>query len=120
MTTNNPGKKNEPVRRPRSERQDREHALYAYIMEHFPAYRAWEEAQTKYGLAIWDEAQRRFPQPGTRGMDAGRVRAEVDRKRAAYRKLQITQWFKAHPNPLTWEKRRELEAEFAKTYGAAQ
>ena len=50
-------------------------------------------------------------------MGGWRARDEVDRKRAAYRKLQIMQWLPAHPNPLTWEKRHELGAEFSKTYG---
>jgi hypothetical protein len=36
--------------------QDREHALYDYIREHFPAYRAWDEALAKHGIATWDEA----------------------------------------------------------------
>ena len=42
-------------------------------------------------------------------MGGWRARDEVDRKRAAHRKLQIMQWLQAHPNPLTWLLGRAFE-----------
>jgi hypothetical protein len=89
--SNNPGKKGRPAPWVERERGDRVFALYAYLKVNDPS--------NPLGLA-----------------ETWRRNDETERRATTWRKRKHREWDKANPNPLTEERRRELEAEFAKTY----
>jgi hypothetical protein len=109
----------------RGGRQDRERALDTYIREHFPPYAERADRRARYFDALRDLAQKGYPERKLTAdqrsdrLLASQVTRENDateRRRKAWLNRKRREWDRSHPNPLTWEKRRELQEEFAKTY----
>jgi hypothetical protein len=73
---------------------------------------------------LWKTADRRYPHKKAtpailrnRLLRLQRVKknAALERRKKAWFNRHARDWDRANPTPLTWEKRKELEAEFAKT-----
>jgi hypothetical protein len=123
--SNSPGKKDKAALWVKRQDEDREAALHAYILEHHPDYAGWLKRRNAHRRDLWQEAERRYPQKrATPEMLTNRLlyvqlikeNAALERRKKAWLSRQARAWDKAHPTPLTWEKRQELEAEFAKRY----
>ena len=106
--------------------KDREQALYTYIREHFPPFAEWAERRARYFDALQHLAQKRYPRrqltPEQRSdrlllSQVTRENVATDRRKKAWLNRKHREWDKAHPNPLTSEKRRELEAAFSAQHG---
>ena len=106
-------------------RKDREAALYVYMREHFPPFAEWSDQRHQRLNEIREEAQRRYPEakadrevlrnPLLRVQHV-RENLAMERRRRTWIKRQQNTWEIAHPNPLTREKRKELEAAFSAQY----
>ena len=106
--------------------KDREQALYTYIREQFPPYAEWAERRARYFEAVRDLAQKRYPErqltPEQRSnrlllSQVIRENLATEKRKKAWLSRKHRDWDKAHPNPLTREKRRELEDAFSAQYG---
>ena len=105
--------------------QDRDQALDTYIREHFPPYAEWADRRVRYLDALRDLAQKVYPhrkltpEQSSNRLLVSQVTREnlaMEKRKKAWLTRKRRDWDNAHPNPLTWEKRRELQEEFAKTY----
>ena len=105
--------------------KNREQALDAYMREHFPPYAEWADRRARYFDAIRDMAQKVYPErkltPDQRSnrlllAQVNRENLATERRKKAWLNRKRREWDRGHPNPLTWDKRRELQEEFAKTY----
>jgi hypothetical protein len=138
---NNPGKWGKQAPQAIRENEDREDALEAYFLEHAPGLKEHHAARDQAFRQIEDEAQTRHPNPTPEDIAAAeakeaafpsRKRTEVqlrrsfeplaahlpsEAKRSRKRFVQRGQgaWDKANPEPLTWELKKALTAEFMKT-----
>ena len=109
-------------------RKDREQALDAYIREHFPPYAEWADRRARFSdtVKIKDVVQKRYPErqltPEQRSnrlllSQVIRENLATEKRKKAWLSRKHRDWDKAHPNPLTREKRRELEHAFSAQYG---
>lgn len=102
--SNNPGKKGKPAPWIQRERQDRDNALEAFLCEQLPDYKAWRERRREAGIRFRKMGEEKFP--GILGISDA----------LKYGDRRLREWDRKNPSPLTWEKKQELEAQFAKTY----
>ena len=108
------------------ERKDREQALEAYIREHFPPYAEWADRRARHFDALQHLAQRVYPErkltPDQRShrlllAQVNRENLATERRKKAWLNRKRREWERAHPNPLTWERRKELQTAFSVQYG---
>jgi hypothetical protein len=102
--SNNPGKKGKPAPWMLRERQDRESALEAFILERVPDYREWRQRRSAAYAHFQAEGRAEFP--GLLGIS--------DAMKLGDRKLRT--WDKKNPSPLTWAKSEELRHAFEAQY----
>jgi hypothetical protein len=120
-----PGTKSKAAPGVKRREQDREVALHAYLLEHHPDYADWLRRRNEHRRELWKTAERRYPQKpapedmlSNRRLHVKRVleNAAMGRRKKGWFNRHAREWDKAHPTTVTWEKRKELEAEFAKRY----
>jgi hypothetical protein len=124
--SHNPEKKGKPAPGVKRQESALGAALYVYIREHHPEFAEWCDRRDQHRLKVWDLARRRYPRKATTDAElvANRLlhiqliqeNEAMERRKKAWINRQNNAWDKAHPTPLTWEKRNELEAEFTKQY----
>jgi hypothetical protein len=99
-----------PGKRPE---QDREVALHAYILVRHAEYADWLKRRNAHRRELWQTAERQYPQQPVTMLPNRLLRlqrleenAAMERRKKAWFNRQAKEWDKAHPTPLTWEKRR--------------
>jgi hypothetical protein len=139
---NNPGKRGKQAPWVIRENEEREDALEAYLLESVPGLKEYYAAKRKAFKQIEDEAQTRHPDPTSEDIAAAEakeaalpsrqktatqlrrslvpldahLRGEAKRRRKRFIQKGHRDWDRANPEPLTWELRKALTAEFLKTY----
>jgi hypothetical protein len=122
--SNNPGKKGKPAAWIVREQESRAIALQRFLEEQLPAYATWRQSQHEQFRSIDKLADIRYPLIDTAALQndviprnqAIRGNADTERRKKDFIRRHQRNWEDKHPSPLTWDKRRELEAEFSRTY----
>jgi hypothetical protein len=122
--SNNLGKKGKPAPLSRREQESLAIARQRFLEEQLPAYATWCQRRNEQFRMIEKLANIRYPlidiellmNDWIARSQAVRENDATERRKKDFIGRHERNWENKHPSPLTWEKRRELEAEFARTY----
>jgi hypothetical protein len=106
------------------EREDRATALQGFLEEQLPDYATWRKSRHEKFTEIENLAEIRHPLIDIEPLmndwiarsQAVRENDATERRKKDFVSRHKRNWENRHPSPLTFEKRRELEAEFTRTY----